>query len=282
MLPFFDHSYSKPCSAEFHTFSLQVISSSNLTLYPKKLQLVDAVTKVISFTKPFAVCCSCGKILYPSQVHWLKNVDEILWRARSFISPSSSLKIEKKWFESIDTISSCYECFTKLSKSQNFYLFDDLSEIPDCVKSLKSYNEYRKLAIGSLFCSTFKPPCYTYLHSVGDIWFNKDPRVFRGMVGLLYEGQNKELSTTSTDLKKVLMWLQKNNKLYKECFSNFETIIGHFEPLSASSFFASVPSFTKDLTIAKGGQLSVVDLEKQEGLLFPADKFISPVEPTNT
>ena len=75
-------------------------------------------------------------------------------------------------------------------------------------KSLKSYNEYRKLAIGSLSCSTFKPPCYTYLHSVGDIWFNKDPRVFRGMVGLLYEGQNKELSTTSTDLKKVLMWFQ--------------------------------------------------------------------------
>jgi hypothetical protein len=31
------------------------------------------------------------------------------------------------------------------------------------------------------------------------------------------------------------MWLQKNNKLYKEFFSNFETIIGHFEPLSASS-----------------------------------------------
>ena len=37
----------------------------------------------------------------------------------------------------------------------------------------------------------------------------------------------------------------------------------------------------KDLKIAKGGQLSVADLEKQEGLLFPADKFISPVKPTN-
>ena len=89
------------------------------------------------------------------------------------------------------------------------------------------------------------------------------------------------LSTTSTDLKKVLMWIQKNNKLYKEFFSNFETIIGHFEPLSASSSFASVPRFTKDLKIAKGGQLLVADLEKQEGLLFPADKFTSPVEPTN-
>jgi len=212
MLPFFDHSYSKPCSAEFHKFSLQVISSSNLTLYPKKLQLVDAVTKVISFTKPFAVCCSCGKILYPSQVHWLKNVDENLWRARSFISPSSSLKIEKKVVRGINTVSSCYECFTKLSKGQNFYLFDDFGEIPDCVKSLKSYNEYRKLAIGSLFCFTFKPSGYTYLHSVGDIWFNKDPLVFRGMVGLLYEGQNKELSTTSTDLKKVLIWFQKKQQ----------------------------------------------------------------------
>jgi hypothetical protein len=46
----------------------------------------------------------------------------------------------------IDTVSSCNECFTKLSKGQNFYLFDDFGEIPDCVKSLKSYNEYRKLA----------------------------------------------------------------------------------------------------------------------------------------
>ena len=175
MLPFFNHSYAKPCSAEFHKFSLQVMSSSNLTLYPKKLQLVNAVTKVISFTKPFAVCCSCGKILYPSQVHWLKNVDEILWRARSFISPSSSLKFEKKVVRGIDAVSSCYECFTKLSKGQNFYLFDDIGEIPDCVKSLKSYNEYRKLAIGSLFYCTFKPSCYTYLHRVGDIGFNKDP-----------------------------------------------------------------------------------------------------------
>jgi hypothetical protein len=48
-----------------------------------------------------------------------------------------------------------------------------------------------------------------------------------------------------------------------------------------SPSFAPVPSFTKDLKIAKGGQLSVADLEKQEGLLFPADKFLSPVEPTN-
>jgi hypothetical protein len=78
------------------------------------------------------------------------------------------------------------------------------------------------------------------------------------------------------------MWLQKNNKLYKEFFSNFETIIGHFEPLSASSSFASVPSFTKDLKIAKGGQLSVADLEKQEGLLFPADKFPSPFKNWST
>jgi hypothetical protein len=108
------------------------------------------------------------------------------------------------------------------------------------------------------------------------IWFNQDPRVFRGMVGLLYEGTNKELSTTSTDLKKGFDVVSKNNKLYKEFFSNFETIMGHFEPLSASSSFASVPSFTKDLKITKGGQLSVADLEKQEGLLFPSRQIHIP------
>jgi hypothetical protein len=31
------------------------------------------------------------------------------------------------------------------------------------------------------------------------------------------------------------MWLQKNNKLYKEFFSNFETIIGHFEKVEQNS-----------------------------------------------
>ena len=113
----------------------------------------------------------------------------------------------------IDAVSSFYECFTFICL---MILVRFLT-----VKSLKSYNEYRKLAIGSLLCSIFKHSGYTYLHSVDDIWFNKDPRVFRGMVGLLYEGQNKELSTTSTDLKKVLMWFQKNNKLYKEFFQQF-------------------------------------------------------------
>ena len=106
---------------------------------------MDAVTKVISFTKPFAVSCSCGKILSPSQVHWLKNVVENLWRARSFISPRSSLKIEKsgsRYWYCIKLL----RVFYKIVKRSNFYLFDDFGEIPDCVKSLKSYNEYRKLA----------------------------------------------------------------------------------------------------------------------------------------
>jgi hypothetical protein len=102
------------------------------------------------------------------------------------------------------------------------------------------------------------------------------------MVGLLYEGQNKELSTTSTDLKNGFdVVSEKNNKLYKEIFSNFETIIGHFETLCASSSFASAPSCAKYIKIPKGGKLLVADLEKQEGLLFPTDKFIFPVEPTN-
>jgi hypothetical protein len=87
-------------------------------------------------------------------------------------------------------------------------LFDDFGEIPDCVKSLKSYNDYRKLAIGSLSCSTFKPPGNTYLHSVGDIWFNKDPRVFRGMVGQHFSASELDWDRvffhTSNKLQKVL------------------------------------------------------------------------------
>jgi hypothetical protein len=70
-----------------------------------------------------------------------------------------------------------------------------------------------------VFFHTRKSSGYTYLHSVGDIWLNKDPRVFRVMVGLLFEGQNKELSTTSTDLKKGFDMISEKTTNYVKSFS---------------------------------------------------------------
>ena len=136
---------------------MQVISSSNLTLYPKTLQLVDAVTKVISFTKPFAVCVEKYSISVKF-TGW-----KMLMKSYGVQGVSFHRVVLKKLRQKV-AMSVLQNC-----QKAKFYLFDDYGEIPDCVKSLKSYNEYRKLAIGSLFYSTFKPSGYTYLHSVGDI-----------------------------------------------------------------------------------------------------------------
>ena len=48
-------------------------------------------------------------------------------------------------------------------------LFADFEPLPDCIKGIAGFGESHRLAIGSLYCSTFKPSNYSYVHSSGPI-----------------------------------------------------------------------------------------------------------------
>jgi uncharacterized membrane protein (DUF441 family) len=83
---------------------------------------------------------------------------DIMYKMYSLLSPSSSLKIGKKWFEVLILYQVVMSVLQNCQKVKTFICLMILVRFLT-VKSLKSYNEYRKLAIGSLFCSTFKPIC---------------------------------------------------------------------------------------------------------------------------
>ena len=57
--------------------------------------------------------------------------------------------------------------------------------LPDCIKDVAGFGESRRLAIGSLYCSTFKPSNYSYVHSSGPIGYGVSIDHLRGMAGIL-------------------------------------------------------------------------------------------------
>ena len=48
---------------------------------------------------------------------------------------------------------------------------DDFEPLPDCIKRVAGFGESRRLAIGSLYCSMFKPSNYSYVYSSGPIGY---------------------------------------------------------------------------------------------------------------
>ena len=64
-------------------------------------------------------------------------------------------------------------------------LFDDFESLPDCIKDVAGFGESRRLTIGSLYCSTFKPSNYSYVHSSGPIGYGVSIDHLRGMAGIL-------------------------------------------------------------------------------------------------
>ena len=64
-------------------------------------------------------------------------------------------------------------------------LFDDFESLPDCIKDIPGFGGSRRLAIGSLYCSTFKPFNYSYVHSSGPIGYGVSIDHLRGMAGIL-------------------------------------------------------------------------------------------------
>ena len=62
-------------------------------------------------------------------------------------------------------------------------------------------------------------------------------------------------------------------------YANLETMHGHTQNQSANGLFAGLPSKTSDLKVMDDGQLPAAEINKQQGLLLPADNFKTPDAP---
>ena len=115
----------------------------------------------------------CGIILFPCDVKWMNSRKKIFpYRASKFenlFSTAYSLTIVTMDKDGVLKVACCRHC-GNLSSSEE--LFDDFESLPDCIKDdVAGFDEIRTLAIGSLYCSTFKPSNYSYVHSSGPIGY---------------------------------------------------------------------------------------------------------------
>ena len=152
-------------------------------------------------------------------------------------------------------------------------LFDDLESLMDCIKGVAGFGESRRLAIGSLICSTFKPSNYYYVHSSGSIGYGVSIDHLRGMAGILQFQKHIGYVTVPYDREAILKafhWLKKNNPLYEQFLAQLETLYAYF-PTTTSGAGNPLPMKIGDIEIVSSKQLSAEDLGQCEGTIIEAD-----------
>ncbi len=184
-------------------FNSSNLPPPNVCVDLKKIQAVNANIILLETVKLTAVCCNCGKIMYPHSICWANDLSRQDWKANDLVPQNSPVYIETKQNKSTkkQQVSVCQVCLTQLKKGSKIDCFDDFGEIPQCIKQLKSFYEYCKLSIGNLWCNTYKPRGYTYLHSTGmmNVCRNSDKNL-RGMIGMLQEGEDPKLKVSHSEV----------------------------------------------------------------------------------
>jgi hypothetical protein len=90
------------------------------------------------------------------------------WTVERKKLPVGPLKLEKLSYgltivtmdkKGVLKVAYCRHC-GNLNSNEEF--FDDFELLPNCIKVVAGFGESHRLAIGSLYCSTFKPSNYSY------------------------------------------------------------------------------------------------------------------------
>ena len=154
-------------------------------------------------------------------------------------------------------------------------MHDDFGDLPDCIRAVSGFGESRRLALGSLFCSTFKPSNYSYVHSSGKMGFSMNVAHLRGMAGMLkFVDLSEGDITTGYDRESVLRafrWLRRNNPLYKRFLAQLETLYSYFPTTQPGGLGNPMPLVSGNISVESGNQLSAEDLMSKEGMFVLAD-----------
>ena len=168
-------------------------------------------------------------------------------------------------------VGSCRHC-ASAERPEQFH--DDFGDLPDCIHAVSGFGESRRLALGSLFCSTFKPSNYSYVHSSGKMGFSMNVDHLRSMAGMLKFGDLSEGDiTTGYDRESVLRafrWLRHNNPLYKRFLAQLETLYGYFPTSQPGGLGNPMPLVSGNVSVESGNQLSAEDLRSKEGMFVLA------------
>ena len=116
---------------------------------------------------PHCICCECAVILFECDVQWVDQFSmSHPYRATTFQGISFNLCVVEKEVSGQPRVGSCRHC---ASAERPEELHDDFGDLPDCIRVVSGFGESRRLALGSLFCSTFKPST-TLMYTVREKW----------------------------------------------------------------------------------------------------------------
>ena len=222
---------------------------------------------------PHCICCECAVILFECDVQWIDQFSmSHPYRATTFQGISFNLCVVEKEVSGQPRVGSCRHC---ASAERPEELHDDFGDLPDCIHAVSGFGESRRLALGSLFCSTFKPSNYSYVHSSGKMGFSMNVAHLRGMAGMLKFGDLSEGDiTTGYDRESVLRafrWLRHNNPLYNRFLAQLETLYGYFPTTQPGGLGNPMPLVSGNVSVESGNQLSAEDLRSKEGMFVLAD-----------
>lgn len=222
---------------------------------------------------PHCICHECAVILFQCDVQWVdKGSVKTPYRATKFQGLSYSLTVAEKDVRGQPRVGSCRHCANKTTPEN---LFDDFGDIPDCIKAVSGFGESRRLALGSLYCSTFKPSNYSYVHCSGKVGFSMNTAHLRGMAGMLKFGDPSEGDITAPynreNVLRAFQWLRKNNPLYSRFMAQLETLYGYLQNTQAGGLGNPVPMVSGNVEVQSGQQLSAGDLVSKEGMFVLVD-----------
>jgi len=131
------------------------------------------------------MCYNCGMLLLRSETRWAKvGRDKTGYRAVALF-PVHADKVKQMSVGTSWLLSSCAHC-QNVAKATAEHLFEDFGELPPEILALHNYHEKRLLALANLYCRTYWPAPYSYLHVRGHIGLHgRTHKDFEGLIGIL-------------------------------------------------------------------------------------------------
>lgn len=118
------------------------------------------------------MCYNCGALLFKSQQYWAQletpedGAPTEFCAARLYPAHRARIAACDAEQEGAFRVSSCHHCHEP-SKARQEVLFEDYGQLPEELAGLCNYHEKRLLSLGNLYCRTFWPTSYAYVHIRG-------------------------------------------------------------------------------------------------------------------
>lgn len=217
-----------------------------------------------------AMCANCGRLLYGDKINYHKFVVEKSktgFDSAPFTHRNGSINSDLPTEHSADKFYACRHCKDKNFQSDLYPLSPPgvSNEIPLQLVDLTT-QEKSQISLCSIYSTTVKKSNInqrTFIHKMGELnAVSKSLQEIGGMYGFVtgvdFDGQSDK------KIIEAIRWLHRHNPLYKDLFSNYETVYGHFDATSSAHD-------TGNVSDSHGNPVNTLLHKEKTALIIPAE-----------